>query len=408
MPPKILLVNGWKSGVPARLRACEPEAEIHVITEPACASMYDPADTPLYLVDDIADLTAVRTHALALNKGRPFDHVVAPAERSLPAGGYLRTLFGLPGIGFETANRFSNKAAMKRTLSAAGLPTAPFRTVSDLDEVPAAASALGWPVIVKPAIGGGSQNTHVLRSAADVARLADSAAGEPLKRLNCQLMVEAFLTLTGEYHCEGVVEDGVIGFTSVGRYHRPLFDSVDQLTGSVALPDHDPTAKQIRELHELAVVLLGLRSGVTHLEVLRTADGLVIGEITCRPPASITKLVELQHGVDLWSAFAQTALGKPVTLPEPPADSTSTVAVTCELPAKPGMVRRIPTADAWADLPEVVETTMAYRPGDVIGTRLHSSSYAGLVCLRANGLDDVPRLLAEVASRYFLDVEPNA
>jgi hypothetical protein len=135
MPLKVLLVNGWKSGVVARLRASAPAAEVLVITEPACAPMYDPTDTPLRLVDDIADLTAVRTHALALNKGRPFDYVVSPAERSLPAGGYLRSLLGLPGIGYETANLFSNKAAMKRALSAAGVPVAPFRAVGALARI---------------------------------------------------------------------------------------------------------------------------------------------------------------------------------------------------------------------------------------------------------------------------------
>jgi hypothetical protein len=398
------LINGWKSGVPGFIRACAPDAAISVITEPGCAPMYNPADTPVHLVDDIADLTAVRALALALNKGQPFDFVVSPAERSLPAGGYLRSLLGLPGIGFETANKFSNKAAMKRALGAAGLPIAPFRAVCDLDEVEHAAEEVGWPVIIKPAVGGGSQNSHLLRSTTDLLRLANSPAAKPLERPHCQLMVEHFVELRCEYHCEGVVHDGVVEFASVGRYHLPLFNSVDQFTGSVALPASDPVAKEVRALHDATVTTLGLATGITHMEALHTPDGILVGEITCRPPASITRLVQLQHGVDIWSAFIETSLGKPATLSGWSGSTANGYVVSCELPARPGLVRRISPDDTWADLTEVVEVTMNYRVGDVIGTRLNSSSCAGLVFLRVTDLGSVPQLRAEVARRYVLDV----
>jgi biotin carboxylase len=367
--------------------------------------MYGP-DVRLHFVDDIADLTAVRRVALDLLASGPIHHVVAPSERSLPAGGYLRSFLGLRGIGFETANRFSNKAVMKSALTAAGLPVAPHEVVGVMDALPAAAARIGWPVVVKPALGTGSMNTFLLRSQEEMAELLASPAADGLRRADCQLLVERFVEMDGEYHCDGVVSDGRVEFAAVQRYFMPLLGQTNAFTGSYLLPDDDPDVAVIRSLHQAAVTALQLVTGVTHMELFRTADGFVIGEISCRPAGGgIVDAVRMQYGVDLWQVFMDTSLDRPAGVTGPVARLREDVIANCDLPTRPGRVVRISTAEELAALPDVIEARMSTRVGDTIGTRLHSASTTGLVFLATADTTLVAKRVEDLARTYVLDVE---
>ncbi|WP_406160464.1 ATP-grasp domain-containing protein [Streptomyces sp. NBC_00882] len=405
-PAHVLMVNSGKAGVVEQLRAAAPDAVVDVITESAYASMYAP-DVRLHFVDDIGDLTAVRRVALDLLARQPVDHVVAPSERSLPAGGYLRSFLGLPGIGFETANRFSNKATMKSALAAAGLPIAPYRVIGSPAQAAEAADGLGWPVVLKPALGTGSMNTFALSSAGELAELLASPAADGLRRSACPLLVERFVEMEGEYHCDGVVSDGKAEFAAVQRYFMPLLGHTDDFTGSYLLPEDSPDVAPVRALHQAAVDALGLANGVTHMEVFKTRGGFVIGEISCRPAGGgIIDAVKMQYGVDLWRVFMDTALGRPAGVSGPVAPLRDEIVANCDLPVRPGRVVRISTPEELAKVPDVIEARMSTRVGDVISPRLHSASTTGLVFLAAADPALVAKRVEELSRVYVLEVEP--
>jgi biotin carboxylase len=136
---------------------------------------------------------------------RPLGHIVAPSERSVLVGGYLRSLLGFDGIPFEVANRFTNKLAMKNALSAAGLPHvqyAPLRHLSAMGEV---AQKLGWPVMVKPVFGAGGIDSLVVESAAGFARLMASETSRRYQDYPAILLAERYTEIEAEYHCDGLV-----------------------------------------------------------------------------------------------------------------------------------------------------------------------------------------------------------
>ncbi|MEU5515734.1 hypothetical protein AB0H65_15150 [Streptomyces griseoaurantiacus] len=405
--PRVLVVNSGKAEAVDRLRAAAPDAGIDVITERAYAPMYTP-DVRLHFVEDIADLTVVRRVALDLWARGPVDHVVAPSERSLPAGGYLRSFLGLPGIGFETANRFSNKAVMKAALGAAGLPVAPHRVIASLDGAPAAAAELGWPVVLKPALGTGSMNTFALASPAALEALLGSPEAEGLRRASCPLLVERFVEMEGEYHCDGVVSDGEVAFAAVQRYFMPLLGQTDAFTGSYLLPEDDPAVSAVRALHRATATALGLTDGVTHMEVFGTEEGFVIGEISCRPAGGgIVDAVRMKYGVDLWRVFMDTSLGRPAGVRGPVAPLREEVIANCDLPVRPGRVLRVSTAEELSRVPDVIEVRMTTRTGDTIGRRLHSASTTGLVFLATAEPSLVAKRVEDLARAYVLEVAPD-
>lgn len=402
--PRVLLINSGKADALARLRAVAPQANVDVLTEVAYAKLY-PADVRLHFVDDIGDLTAVRQAALAMLAQAPIDYIVAPSERSQQAGGYLRSYLGLPGIGYEVANRFSNKAVMKAGLAARGIPVARHRVVAGLENVPEAAASLGWPVVVKPALGTGSMNTFAVTSPAGWTGIAGSAAADGLRRAGCPVLVEEFITMEGEYHCDGVIRDGSVEFAAPSRYFMPLLGNTDALTGSYLLPDGHPDAAEMLTLHQRVVTALGLRDGVTHLETFKAAGRFVVGEIACRPAGwGIPEAIEMQYGVDLWRVFMEMALGQVRSMAAPARRLRGDVIVNCALPMRPGRVIRISTAEELARIPGVLAVRMATRPGDVIGTRLHSASATGLVFMSAADESQAVSRREHLAAAYVLDI----
>jgi len=194
----VLLINSGRRAV-ARILQDRDDIRLSVISMPGYLDWYDEG-TDLEVVDTIEDLNQVRRAALRIRARNPFDHVVAPSEWSVQAGGYIRSYFGIAGPDYRVANFFSNKFAMKQQLVAAGLPVASFRRVNTLDEVIPAGDELGWPVVVKLAFGGGSENVFVIR---DPAHLRSVAADETMARLrepDSPMLAEEFIGIEAEIH----------------------------------------------------------------------------------------------------------------------------------------------------------------------------------------------------------------
>ena len=379
---------------------------LSVITEHGHVHRYAPG-VSVHTVDDIREFDAVRRAVLDVAREQPVDAVLGPYEYSLPVSGYVRDYLGLPGLGHAASLGFADKYAMKRRLAAAGLPTAAHRRVFRLDAVARAADAVGWPCVVKPVFGGGSKDVVVLRSPADLDRFAASPEAAGLRDAACPLIVEAYVPLDAEYHCDGVVWDGEVRFAAASRYFSPVLTHAHAPVGSYVLPEDDPEADVLLDLHRRAVSALGLEAGVTHMEAFRTPDGFVIGEIACRPAGGgLPTALRLQFGVDLWHACARTSLGlapglAPVRRPG--------IVANCHLPVRPGrIVRLTPPAELLA-LPGVLQVDMQRTVGDVVPDELFSATAAGIVYFEAADGAEARARYQAVADRYEIrTAEPAA
>jgi len=282
---------------------------VSVITEPGHRQRYGP-DVDVHLVDNVQDVEQVRRTTMRILGERDIHRVLAPFELSVPVAGYLRSYFGLPGLGFETANLFANKYLMKRRAAEAGLPGTAFRVAYTLADVPSKADELGWPVVIKPVIGGGGLDIIVFDGPDAFAHFCAFPDAEPITRLTVPLIVEQYVELEAEYNCNGIVHDGDVVFAAALRYPLPLLGCPAEFNASYTLPPGHPDRAEILDLHARTVHAFGLRSGVTHMELLKTRDGLLAGEIACRPSGGgIPEGIQLQYGVDIWRAFRETSLG---------------------------------------------------------------------------------------------------
>lgn len=398
----VLLPHVKKNVLPKDFLDAPELTHVSVITEPGHAQRYGP-DVDVRLVDSIHDIEQVRQTTMQILSERELHRVLSPFELGLPVAAYLRSYFGLPGLSYETANLFTNKYLMKRRATAAGLLVPACRVAFTLRDVLPKAADLGWPVVIKPVLGGGSLDVVVLDDPDAFAQFCASPEADSIRRLTVPLIVEEYVELEAEYHCDGIVHDGEIRFAAPSKYLVPLLGCPSDLNAShVLAPDHADRA-EILDLHARTVHAFGLQSGVTHMEFLKTRDGLLAGEIACRPGGGgIPDAIRLQYGIDIWRAFLETSLGLE---PELRLTEREGLLVHYQLPIRPGRIVHLSSAEELAAVPSVVWVDMHKQVGDVMGDRVGSSTATGVVYLSVQDEDEAATRVRQLAERYVLEVE---
>ncbi|WP_306368982.1 acetyl-CoA carboxylase biotin carboxylase subunit family protein [Nocardiopsis sp. CC223A] len=343
-PRGVLLLNSDKPEVLRVLRR-RPDVRVRVLARDRYADFHSGWETvPL---PGFEDLTAVGEAARRVAESGPVDAVIAATEKGIVAAALVRALLGVPGTSLDQAVWTSHKRAMKERLRAAGIPVADFVQVPNLAGVPDAVACLGGPAVVKPVFGSGSRATHRLASPRDAAERAAAGELDDLAARGVPILVERRLTVLDEYHCDGLLHAGEIHAAAASCYFAPPLDAPGGLQGSRLLDPADPHAHAVRDLHERVVRALGLRDGVTHLEVFATPDGHVVGEVTTRPAGlGVPRMWAHAFGLDLWEGFVAASLGE-----RPPVPGPHPGRVFCWTHL-PGDAR---TADAARTVPGVIE-----------------------------------------------------
>jgi hypothetical protein len=398
----VLLPHVRKNVLPTGFLDAPELTHVSVITEPGHAQQYGP-DVDVRLVESIHDVERVRRITMQILGERELHRILSPFELGLPIAAYLRSYFGVPGLGYETAILFTNKYLMRCRAADAGLPVPAFRVAYGLRDVLPKANEIGWPVVIKPVLGGASLDVVVLAGPDAFAELWSSPQGESIRSLTLPLIVERYVNVEAEYHCDAVVHDGEVRFAAASKYLVPLLGCPLELRASHILAPDDPDRAEILDLHARTVRAFGLRSGITHMEFLKTPDGLIAGEIACRPGGGgIPEAVRLQYGVDIWRAFLETSLGREPDLQPEQRDG---LLVHYQLPIKPGRIVRLSSAAELAAVPAVLRVDMHRQVGDVVRDRVGSSTATGVVFLRVRDEEEAARRVRQLAERYVLEVE---
>lgn len=399
----ILLLHAKKRVLPERVRNALRLECLTVITEPGYVQEYGD-DVDVYLVESIQNLDEVRHAFTGILAKRDIEAVFAPFELGQQAAGYLRSHFGLSGPGFDTVSAFSNKYVMKQRLAAANLPVTGFRLAYGLAKVPSVAEELGWPVVVKPMIGGGSFDVHTLMNPGHFAQFSPSPAAQNLDTLPVPLVVEQFVHMRDEYHLDAIVRGGEVVFATASRYLVPVLER-STMFGSCTLPAGHPTAEHMAAMHARTVRVFGLEDGVTHMEFLETSDGsLLVGEIACRPAGGgIPEAIRLHTGIDLWRAAVDLARRHPVNATAQIEDG---VIAHCYLPVRTGRITGQTSAEELQSLPSVVHVEMLRTTGDLIRGPLSSAEASALVYVRVPRPEEAELAVRRVYDAYEVEIVP--
>jgi biotin carboxylase len=207
-----------------------------------------------------------------------FDGVITFSESAVITVAAVAEALRLPGIPVEAAVCSRNKFLMRQAYQRAGAPIPAYRFVPELDDALAAAAEFGYPVIVKPTMGAGSNFVFRVDGPRELAeRYAQAAKGigtmfwvtaeaDGLDLGPQGLLVESFLD-GREYLIEALAWDDEVYLGSV----------VDRITAEGGTFDddvhHAPTSLNDADLAKVHRVVKtgahaqGLRRSAMHAEV---------------------------------------------------------------------------------------------------------------------------------------------
>lgn len=296
-----------------------PDVRLGVIT-------HDPAEGLRHLQGSVAhwrvadvmnvDQLVWATRELASRNGH-VERLFGAYEQLQVSLAQAREASGLPGLSVRAATNFRDKARMKTLLRASGLPCARHRLAPSVDDAVAFAEASGFPVVVKPPAGAGAQQTYRVENIDQLRRALVTQLPTPSN----PVLLEEFVR--GEEHSfETISIDGRAVWHSLTHYYPTPLHVLENpwIQWCLVLPREvdDERYSDIRAAGRKALEVLGMTTGLSHMEWFRRADGsIAISEVAARPPgAQITTLISRAHDIDFVQAWARLMIHNTFEVPE--------------------------------------------------------------------------------------------
>ena len=385
MTPRVLVVGGGVNQLElvrrAKQRGCWV-AVSDINNDPPCRAeadefyqidTTDKAET--YCAAQSAQITAVTTDQ---------------SDVAVPTAAYIAELFGVPGIGFETSLRFTNKHLMRRVVALSRPDLLPdSRLCENESEL---LDHLGSPEIshrqflVKPMNSQGSKGVARLkpnnyRDATSIAFRESRGHG---------VLLEEFVE-GDEFSVESFVVDGAVHNLAVTRkFHFPQNDCIDYR--NTYLGDIPLDLENILYSANAAVIaLLGLKTGSTHGEYKVCGDRVVLMEIAARGGGGNIsgKIIPFLTEFSPTDALLDFALG---TRPKVRANSyRNKFAVLRFFDFPPGRVEKV--SHELVPTSHLLHFELNLRPQDVIRVVRSSRDRTGYFIVGADSREQV--LLAE-------------
>ena len=255
------------------------------------------------LLDEAAVVKQVRQWKAA----QPLKQVECLWEPGVILAARLREALGLPGQDVAQATLFRDKDAMKQAVAAAGIRTPKHRRATTAAECQRAAEQIGFPVIVKPIAGAGSADTFRVNSRLELDAVL-ARAGQ-MREVNVEEFIDAV-----EYTFDTVCIDGKMAFWNICVYRpRPLTARQEEWISPQTVVLRDVEADHLaggREMGRAVLKALGFKTGFSHMEWYRTAQGeTIFGEIAARPPGARTvDAMNYASDIDLFTGWAEAVL----------------------------------------------------------------------------------------------------
>lgn len=260
-----------------------------------------------YVQVDFSDIDGCVGSAADISRRIGIDRVESLWEPLMILAARIRLRLGLPGLTVDETIPFRDKEHMKATLDAAGIRTPHHYRARSGAEVRDAIERVGFPAIVKPIAGAGSDMTFRVDDVDELTAVIDAVGSVP------EVSVEEFVD-GEEFTFDTICAGGEIGFYNICWYRpRPLIGKQNEWVSQQTVALRDPDVGYLgvgRDMGHRVIEALGFRDGFTHMEWYLTASGeAVFGEIGARPPGGRTvDAMNWTADVDLFRWWAEAVV----------------------------------------------------------------------------------------------------
>lgn len=313
----------------------------------------------------------------------PIDRVVALDEFDLEAAALIREELRLPGMGQSITRNFRDKLAMRVTARQAKIPVPDFIGIANHDDIAHFLAHTPGPWLLKPRTSASAIGIRPIANAGDLWRALDDLGDEQSK-----FLLERYVP-GSVFHVDSFIWQGKVLLQAVHGYGATPM-SLMQGGGVFTTRTLDrggADAADLRAMDALLLPALGMVSGVTHSEFIRSAaDGqLYFLETAARVGgAYIAELVEFSTGINPWREWAriEAALAQHRDFTLSPTFQAYAGAVICL---------------AKQDVPDL----SAYDDAEVV-YRLKKHHHAGLI-VRSGSPERIENLLLGYRERFGRD-----
>lgn len=264
-----------------------------------------------------AQRLAVGAREVAKQLGGRLDSMFGILEQLQVPLAEARQILGLPGLTVDAAKNFRDKARMKDALRAHDLPCAGHALARTAEEALAFAQRVGFPLVVKPPDGAGSKQTFRVN---DADELREALRQMPPRPSN-PVLLEEFMQ-GREFSFDSMSIGGKHLFHSISAYSPTPLEVMETpwIQWCVLLPREidGPEFAPIHDAGPRALDVLGMDTGLTHMEWFRRDDGsIAISEVAARPPgAQFMTLMSYAHDFDFYRSWADVMVGGSFTPPK--------------------------------------------------------------------------------------------
>jgi biotin carboxylase len=389
--PTILCISTYEKGQPFMKEAANLGVNVLLLTVDKLEHAAWPREslTKLFTMPDKLTPEQVLNTVTYLARENKIDRIVALDEFDLEVAALLREHMRLPGMGESPTRYFRDKLAMRVRARQSGVPVPEFTGVFHYDDLRVFLRDVPGPWLLKPRTNASAIGIRKIESPEDLWRALDE-----LGDLQSHYILERFVP--GEiFHVEGVTWKGKTVFGAPYKYGKPPMQTMHQggVFSTRALDRQSSDARSLGEIHKQVIGALGLISGVTHTEFIKShADGtFYFLETAARVGgAHIADVVEVASGINPWVEWARievaSLLGMEYALPN--VTHLYAGSIIC-------LARQERPDTSSYNAPEVVK-------------RLDRHHHAGLI-LRANSAERIEDLVTQYSDRFlqeFCAIEP--
>ncbi len=319
--PSLFCISTYEKGQDFLREAARLGCEVRLLT----TQKLENADWPKECLTEFLTMPEGLTCDQVLNtvtylaRSRRIDRLVALDEFDLAGAALIREHMRMPGLGESATRFFRDKLAMRTQAKKMGVKVPEFTGVFNHHDVSEWMKVTPGPWLLKPRMNASAIGIKPISNPDELWPVL-----EQLGDLQSHYLLERFVA--GEvFHCEGVTWKGKVLFAQPFQYGRPPMQTMHQ--GGVFttrnLPIYSADARGIGKIHRELLKALGMQSGVTHSEFIKSADdgSFYFLETAARVGgAYIAEACELATGINPWKQWAAIeaalAAGEEYVLPE--------------------------------------------------------------------------------------------
>jgi biotin carboxylase len=311
-PHLLVVATGMRLFREYILRSIAPQYRIHMFlhAEPTWEKEYIEGWTVLETTLD-ADLLVAS--AKKLNDEQPIDGVLCWDEARILQTAHVAEALGLPGGDVAMINRCRDKHLTRTALAELGVPQPESVLVDTVDDALVTADKLGYPVILKPRALAASLGVVKVNSPEELKEnwaFAHDTTVPEAPHYDVKVLVEEFAD-GYEISIDSAVFHGQVTPFCLARKEIGYPPYAEEIGHYVDAADPLLADEQLMQVLVNAHSAIAFTDGVTHTEIMMTADGPKVIEINARIGGDMIPYLGLQAtGADPGLAAAAVACGR--------------------------------------------------------------------------------------------------